>query len=55
MYANNLLLLYKSLDISEGVREWESGGMSEKVKNDLGLYLAYVYIYTSRVNWFARD
>jgi len=39
--------IYKSLDISEGVREWESGGMSRGVRNDVGLYLAYVYIYTS--------
>jgi len=39
--------VYKSLDISEGVREWESGGMSGGVRNDLGLYLGCVYIYTS--------
>jgi len=44
----NVLFLYKSLDISEEVREWGSEWVSKGVRNDLDLYLVYVYIYTSR-------
>jgi len=39
-----MVILYKSLDISEGVREWESGGMSEEWSRLISSLCIYLYI-----------
>jgi len=42
------ILLYKSLDISEGVREWESGGVSEEWSG-FRLISSLVYLYIAEL------